>query len=266
MSRRRHDSALRVALCLGLCVAPSTFADVRPLDEVLYHATRYANTPERREAKRMAREELKTRMPEALHAAMGHLHGDHIGLQVLVMEWVLELPDDLVVPALIAYLDDERVEQRRLSAFFLGFKEGAAHAAKLTPLLDHEETRGAALRTLGKWKVDAVREPAVYWLREGGERLRVVAANALRDLGDPSVLPDLVAAMKDPVFTVRNAAARAAVSFGDDAVPVLRGQAGEARGNHVRMIRRALHDLGDDADVFSIDGTSIIVESPFFLP
>lgn len=200
-------------------VAPFiALAGERALDDLLFDATRYANTPERRAAKESARAELIERMPDALRAAMRWVHGDRVMIQVLVMEWVQAQPAEVVTPVLLEFLRDEREDTRRIALFFLGFKDMPDHADHVLPHLENESTRGAALRTLGKWRCTAARAEAETWLAEGGERVRVVAANALRDIGDPAAIPALVRALEDPVFTVRNTAARAIlVLAGDDA-------------------------------------------------
>jgi hypothetical protein len=233
-------------------------------EALLYDATRYANTPARREAKVAARAALVEQLPESMRAALDYIHGDHVGLQVLVMEWVLAMPSDKVVPALAERLDDARVETRRFAAYALGFHPSAAEAytERVMALLDEELTRGAAVRTLGKWKVGAARPAMERLLVEGHERQRVVAANALRDLGDAAAVPALVGALGDPVFTVRNTAARALVSFGAVADAAL----AEAEQVPAAMAVRIRADLG----VLSVDEAlgdpGVMVDGDFFLP
>jgi len=243
----------------------SSVATARSLDDFLYDATRYGNTPERREAKRVARDELKERMPESLHAAMQYVHGDHVMLQVLVMEWVMEMPSGVIVPVLLEYVDHERVETRRVAIFFLGFHQTPEHSDRLFPHLEEEQTRGSVLRTLGKWKIPAARVHAEKWLDDGGERLRVVAANALRDIGDPAAIPALIQAFDDPVFTVRNTAARAVISMGEIAIPHLSID-DETRSPVAEKIRRrCLVDLNaKPVDDMMDDG--VVVDGAFYLP
>jgi hypothetical protein len=236
----------------------------RSLDEQLYDATRYGNTPERREAKRIARIELKASMPEALDAAMRYIHGDHVGLQVLVMEWIQELPAETVVPTLLDYINDERADTRRVAIFFLGFKDVPEHAEKIFSHLDDEETRGAALRTLGKWKIPEARIHAEKWLVEGKERMRVVAANALRDLGDPAALPALFAALDDPVFTVRHTAARAIVSFGETAGVYLDQEDGQHRSPAQLLRQRIRADLRRIPVETALENDGIHLDGAFF--
>ena len=257
------NKSTAIILCVvALLLCTSSFA--RSLDDLLFDATRYGNTPERREAKRVAREELKERMPDSLHAVMAHIHGDRVMLQVLVMEWVLELPSDVIVPVMLANIDHERMETRRAAIFFLGFHQAPEHAARIFPHLEDERTRGAALRTLGKWKVAEARSHAERWLEEGGERLRVVAANALRDIGDPKALPALVKAFDDPVFTVRHTAARAVVSFGDEAAAYLESVESNLALKADLIRQRCLHDLGQSTLSQTTEQGTVVLDGNFF--
>jgi hypothetical protein len=224
------------------------------LDALLVEAVRYGDTADKRAAKEAAREALRARMPEALDAAMGWVHGDRVMLQVLVMEWVTTLPAETVVPVMLGRLGDERVETRRIAAFFLGFHEGAEHAGEVLPLLEDAESRGAALRTLGKWRVGEARGEMERWLGAGTERVRVVAANALRDVGDAAALPALLAAFDDPVFTVRHAAARAVVSLGDAAVEALADDPQGISPRAAALRERCRSDLGMVPPPVAVDG------------
>jgi HEAT repeat protein len=234
-------------------------------DVLLFDATRYGSTPEKREAKRVAREELKTRMPDALRAAMEWIHGDHVGLQVLVMEWVLELPSETVVPVLADYIDHPREETRRVAIFFLGFHQAPELADRVMPFLDDEKCRGAAARTLGKWKIASARPALENMLVEGNERQRVVAANALRDLGDAAALPALIAALNDPVFTVRHTAARAVVVLGETAPPLL-GEETATSDSVNRLRQRILADLNKLTPAEALGEPAIALDGAFFLP
>jgi HEAT repeat protein len=224
------------------------------LDALLVEAVRYGDTADKRAAKEAAREALRARMPEALDAAMDWVHGDQVMVQVLVMEWVTTLPAETVVPVMVGRLGDDRVETRRIAAFFLGFHDAPEHAGLLLPLLDDAETRGAALRTLGKWRVGEARGAMERWLREGTERVRVVAANALRDVGDAAALPALLAALDDPVFTVRHVAARAVVSMGAAAVEALAEDPEGISPRAAALRERCRADLGLVPPPVAVDG------------
>ncbi len=254
------NKLLLIAAFTGMSIQAANF------DTLLFEATRYANTLEKKEAKRVAREELKERMPASLRAAMEFVHGDHVGLQVLVMEWVLEWPSEIVVPALTEFLDHEREETRRVAIFFLGFHHAPELADRLTPFLDNEKCQGAAARTLGKWKITSARSALEKILAEGNERQRVVAANALRDLGDPAAIPALVSALDDAVFTVRHVAARALVSFGEAAATVLREDDENVSETSRRLRRRCLADMHSPVVEDVVAEFGVMLDGQFFLP
>jgi len=236
------------------------------MEKLLSDASRYASTPEKRATKEKARIELKSRMSESLRAAMKYMHGDNVGLQVQITEWLIDQPTEVVTPVLLEFIDDERSETRRIALYFLGFHQTPEHADRIFPYLDDEDCRGAALRTLGKWKVSAAREPAEKWLMDGKERVRVVAANALRDIGDPASIPALVQALNDPIFTVRNTAARALLSFGDNAVDYLIIDESKDSDQFIAMKKRCLADLGKLTLPEVVDGDSIQLDGAFFRP
>lgn len=228
----------------------------RPIDDVLYDAVRYGDTEERRAAKKVAREELDRRMPDSLRAAMRWIHGDNVMMNVLVMAWIESQPAEIVTPVMLEFLSDAREDTRRQALFFLGFKPTPEHADKVMPFLEQEKTRGAALRTLGKWKISGARPAAERWLAEGHERVRVVAANALRDIGDPAAIPALTRALEDPLFTVRNTAARAILILAKSDTSLIPASA---------PAQRMLDRIRADAGLLEADH-DFAVEGKFFTP
>jgi len=72
------------------------------------------------------------------------------------------------------------------------------------------------------------------------ERRRVIAANALRDIGDPGAAGVLVQALSDPVCTVRKTASRALVALGEDAAPELVKRLAAAEGAALREMIQVL--------------------------
>ena len=214
-------------------------------DELLYAATRYGNTEARRAEKVEARAELFRRGPDSLREIMDRLPVDNVMLQVLAMELVSEhVPAEAGTPLLMGYLENEKAETRRMAAYFLGFYPAALHREALLKLLEDDTTRNAALRTLGKWKVGRGRPAMVKALRESDqERTRVLAANALREVGNDDDLPALIAALGDPVFTVRNAAARGVASFGWEAHGPLLKALDQTEGAARRQVVRLLGEL-----------------------
>ena len=80
-------------------------------------------------------------------------------------------------------------------------------------------------------------------IQHAKEPRRVVAVNALRDIGDPAAIPALIGALGDARFTVRKAAARALVTFGTPAEKALIRAVPEGRGVAQREMVRALGEL-----------------------
>jgi len=250
----------RMLFALSVLLAPlvSRAAD---LDRLLYEATQYGSTSEKQAVKAAAREELLRQMPESLRTAMKYIHGDNVGVNVITMEWVESQPDEVVIPVMLEFLADPKPETRRLAIFFLGFKNGAVHAEKIMTHLNDEETRGAVLRTLGKWKIASARAEMEKALGDKKERIRIVAANALRDAGDPAAIPALLGALEDPVFTVRHAAARAIIKLGADESSLRNARSGSSVS---RLVDRIRADAGLITPEEALEDDTLFLEGKFF--
>jgi hypothetical protein len=183
-------------------------------DELLFHAQRFGNTSNKMVNKDLASTELMARGAESLRYFMQNIHLDNITIQVLSFNLVESLPASNAVPILLPFLQDSHSQTRKVAAFFLGFYPAPEHAGEVIPLLKDEEAAGAAMRTLGKWRVRQAVTNILPFLSHEREVRRVAAANALRDIGDPVAVPALILALNDPVFTVREAAARALSRLG----------------------------------------------------
>lgn len=218
-------------------------------DQLMFHAARYGNTEEKREHKRLAKEELMGRGGEALRYLVGRCSIENLWFPTYAAELVSRLDKSVAVPVLLDLLGSEEQDVRRLAAFFLGFYDVPEHADRILPLLRDEELCGAGVRTLGKWKVRKAVLEITPFLQNAKERLRVLAANALRDIGDPLAAPYLAEALKDPYFTVRCAAARALVKLGPDAEPTLLTLLPSARVPARRQIIRVLGELRSQRSV-----------------
>lgn len=178
-------------------------------DELIFDAQRYGNTAEKREAKRVAREGLFARGPDALREVMQRVHYENVMIGVLAQEMVERMGPSEAAPVLAEFLDSPHARTRRIAVFFMGFHNTPEYASRIMPLLDDEEVAGAALRTLGKWNVKEAVPLIVPFLENEREVRRIAAVNALRDIGDPTVIPMLRPLLEDPFFTVREATKRA---------------------------------------------------------
>lgn len=232
----RHAIALAL---LWLSVGAAAGDDTK----LLWHATRYGLPPARRFEKHRAREELAQRGAEGLRLAMAHAHLEIPLLPEVLMELVAKLDPKDAAPTLLEFTASEHSATRRWAAYLLGFLPTPEYAPQIRPLLRDEVARGAALRTLGKWRDRASLPDMIDALRDEREVRRVVAANALRDVGAAEAAPALVAALGDPMFTVREAAARALVRIGRPAEPALLVAAPRAAGHQLRGIIRVLGQI-----------------------
>jgi hypothetical protein len=248
-------------------------AEALDMETLLYHATRYGNTPLRKDNKARARHEVRKRLPGSFSDIMNRLHADNIGLQVFAMELVRETGPRELVAEMTPYIFSENQDIAKVAVFFLSFKDAGHLAGRVRPLLSDETLRGVSMRALAAWN-DKESAPAISaFLTSTNERIRIASANALRDLADPAQIPALVKALDDPVFTVRNAAARAVVTFLHQAVPYLEQALSEA--GDVRLRRQLFRCLGvigtaeaSAAYHRAAQGESspwVIMESRFFL-
>lgn len=186
-------------------------------DELFFHLQRYGNTEERRTRKEQSSEEFKRRGPESLAYLMGQSHIDNFWIRIMIDQTRRVVEDQQVAEVLVEFVDSEHEDTRKYAAYFLGFTDAPQYADRVKPLLTDEKASGAAIRTLGKWKTLSAMPDIIAFLNHGEERKRVSAANALRDIGDPGAIPHLITALGDPIFTVRNTAARALETFGKSA-------------------------------------------------
>ena len=96
------------------------------------------------------------------------------------------------------------------------------------------------MRTLGKWRVKKAAPEIIPFLRHPREVRRIAAVNALRDIGDASIVPELMPLLGDDMFTVREAAARALSTMGREAERALIEALPESKGAARRHIIRTL--------------------------
>jgi len=203
---------------------------------------RYGNTAQRRAEKKAAKDEFIARGGESVRFLMDHIHLSNMWVRIYLTEYVEQkrFKQEDAVPVLLEYLASDRPKTRKRAAYYLGFYDAPQHAQAVMPLLGDEEASGAAARTLGKWGVREAVEKIGELLGHEKERRRVIAANALRDIGDPRAAGVLVQALSDPVCTVRKTASRALVALGEDAVRELVKQLAAAEGVALREMIQVL--------------------------
>lgn len=225
MSTNRKRLALVLALLSvhqGVVACAQAFdAETAGYEELIFHFQRYATTPEKHARKLEADRVLRARGAESLRELMQRIHIENVGIGVLTLDMVEKMPGSNAAPVLVEFLASDRPKTRRMAAFLLGCHETPGFADRIVPLLADDEAAGAAVRTLGKWHVRAAVAHIVPFLAHEKEGRRIVAANALRDIGDPAAVPHLLPLLGDRFFTVREVAARALSTLGPRAEQAL---------------------------------------------
>ena len=181
-----------VVFCAFLCLFAAQMSLAVSYDELIFDAQRYGSTEEKRAAKKKAWDELMSRGPEALGEVMKRAHIENVMIGVLAQNMIEQMKPEETAPVLVKSLSSEHARTRKLAAFFLGFHETPQYADEVLPLLKDEEAAGAAMRTLGKWRVKKAAPEIIPFLRHPREVRRIAAVNALRDIGDASIVPELM--------------------------------------------------------------------------
>lgn len=236
-------------------IALAAVANAAPFDvkqasfeQLLTQWLRPGDSPEHAAFKQACYDELYSRGPVTLSNLMDRIHIENVMVGVFATDMTKDkpIPRDQALSALLPFLQATNPVTRKMAAFFLSFYNAPEHAAELHQLLNHEKTRGAAIRTLGKWHVTNSLPNITPYLHDGKERVRVLTANALRDIADPRSIPDLIPALADPMYTVRNSAVLALLPFGtvarDPVIAALKTRPDPAAR---RQLIRILGDLKD---------------------
>ncbi len=215
-------------------------------DVLIERAQRTASTPAEKEAKMAAWREVRARGTNALPDLMELIHLENIGIQVLAFQIVRkEEPRAGVLDVLMPYTRATNAVTRKMAVYFLGFTPAPASMKAVRALLEDEAASGAAIRTLGKWGDTGSVSSIMQVLDHEDERKRVVAVNALRDIGSTEAIPALADRLDDAVFTVRRVAGRALAAFGAAAEPVLLQRLETATTpRHRRALLRVLGRVG----------------------
>ena len=233
----------------ALSARAETFDPKKMPFEVLFEQSQRAgDSPEHAAMRDAAYAEMMARGPETLSNLMARIHIENvmIGVYAITLTKDRPLPKEQALPVLMSFTGAERYQTRKMAAFLASFYRAPEYAEKIYPLLDHEKTKGAAIRALGKWRVTNALPRIEPFLHDEKERVRIAAVNALHDIGDAREIPALIGALGDPVFTVRNTAARALVNFGPAAVePLIAALEKVSDAAAKRQLIRCLGDLKD---------------------
>lgn len=156
---------------------------------------------------------VQLQVPEAGELAARHLTDPDGFVRATAAKLVADVGDPAHVPALVARIREDSepwVRQRAAEALERLGGEGALAGLVIATDDPVDRVRLAAVR--GVRKLDpgaALPEMARLLLEDPAWEVRVQAAGALGESGDPSVLPVLEAAQEDPNEFVRGAVAKA---------------------------------------------------------
>ncbi len=244
---------MRTSLLLVMLLTLNGQASDPPFDEWLRQVQRYGDTEERRQSKAEAREQFLEHGGASLRYLMDHIHIENLWIRILAQELVVQLEAEEALPVLAAALDSPNESTHRYALYFMGFYTNVWALAmpglpeRVMTYVDDEKAGGSAIRTLGKWQYTPAVPALIQALEHPKERRRIVAVNALRDIGDPAAVDALIAALDDPVATVRYAAERALAGLGDAAEDAVLETMAHASDRALRHMIRILARRPSDA-------------------
>lgn len=178
-------------------------------------AGRYGNTEERRVAREAAYQELKQRRAPALEYLLNHADSDNMWYSIYADRIVREVDSEITAPTLLHVAESStNAAMCKFAILLFGFHETPEYAPRIADHLTNEITAGVTMRTLGKWHITNEVDRIIPYLQNTNERKRIMAINALRDIGDTNALQQIIPLLSDPFFTVRQSAERALASPG----------------------------------------------------
>lgn len=147
--------------------------------------------------------------PSALNIMSEYVQDKASHVRVAAAEALGMLEDPAAESSLLQLLADPDPQVRAAASRSLGALRSEAAVEPLIAMLDVSATRAAVLEALGRIGDLRARDPIAAMLLRRSERTRQYAADALHDMGDPSVGPDLLPLLLDTDYLVRRSAARA---------------------------------------------------------
>ncbi|MBD3336061.1 MAG: hypothetical protein GF355_11155, partial [Candidatus Eisenbacteria bacterium] len=211
-----------------------------------------------RETVRRARKALIAKGMTAVDYAVEEKLGTAQGLEYRAIKELAEAYPDSFAARVLPRLEDDNDRVQRNAISLLGDLKREEAREPLESLLgrpSEEEHWTRAIHALGRIG-DPEAAPAIRpFLNSDKERRRVYTAAALSALSDTAAVPLLVAALSDPVFTVRAAASSALRSLGTAAVDPLAASLDAGAGQSVLRLRtlgKIAHALCDSTDKTSL--------------
>lgn len=209
---RTMIAAMLVLFCTSAYADDPAFDPAEAsFSNLLRYASTYATTDQKRADKQAAKDELMARGPDSLRYLAGLAHIRNIWPFVYAHQLVRSLDAEEAMPVLMEALDGTNTYHRSWAVFLMGEYTNAPACDRILPLLAEDVLFNSAARTLGKWQCGEAVPLIETGLSSTNERTRIIAVNALADIGNRSSVPVLVAMLSDEVFTVRYAAQYALV-------------------------------------------------------
>ncbi|MGB0384893.1 MAG: HEAT repeat domain-containing protein [Ardenticatenaceae bacterium] len=158
--------------------------------------------------------------PAAVQPLLTALHDENEVLRRFAARALSEIGDPASIQPLIAALNDEDESMRSFAATALGRFGDPVALLPLTAALHDEfdQVRVSAIRALGELHTQEVVQLLFAALEDKSSQVRWSAVDALGELDDPTVVPPLIAILKEDVNAiVRWSAAQSLGQLGDSA-------------------------------------------------
>jgi HEAT repeat protein len=214
----------------------------RSVEDLWREASQW-NVGNARESVAKARKALNTKGMDAIRYAVAERLGTRDGLEMDVIQEVINLFPDSSGPLLIAKLDTTDRYTRGNAAYFLGmmkFKPAVDPLLRLLKKDDAIKVRNSVIGALGQIGEARAAPPIGEFVTDPDQRRRISALNALRGLKNPETIPAVIRGLEDPIFTVRSDAATSLMEFGVAAVPAVNDYVSDKRSAYPELGVKAL--------------------------
>lgn len=192
----------------------------RELAAIYEKTVSYGDSGEKLAQKQKAVEDIRKRGVAALPFLIRQLDRREPMARQRIEDWVIDW-GAASIPALLGGLTVDNADIQRNCVFFLRQWPDTRVVPAVMKLLGNERLQPTCLHTLGKQKSPAALGDALHLLGSPNELVRMRAAQALGRIGAVEAVPMLIAALNDPLWTVRRQAEDALVAIGKPSVQPL---------------------------------------------
>ena len=187
----------------------------------LYEKTvSYGDNGEKLSQKQKAVEEIRKRGAAALPFLIRQLDRREPLARQRIEDWIIAW-GAASIPALLDGLAVDDLDIRRNCIYFLRQWPDPRIGPAVMKFLDNERLQPTCLHTLGKQKAIVALRDTHRLLSSPEELVRMRAAQALGRIGSAEAVPQLIAALNDPLWDVRRQAEDALAAIGKPAVQPL---------------------------------------------